>query len=207
MACYKCHQLGYWVALCHGDPRASRSSTKPSLLMVQQDWSHQLQPAHLSQIIIMGLEPRVQLDVADRSKNFLVDSEATYSVLTSYSRVFSSQTCTIWGARGNTITKRLTWALLHCWDGQIFSHQFLVVFEYPTPLLGRDLSLLSKPCSYCSLDRRCFKILFWGQTNYFYQPPSETTPEWERPFMDVWSKDPQISSSADGKSRPDYIPL
>ena len=43
--------------------------------------------------------------------------------------------------------------------------------------------------------------------NYFYQPPGETTPEWERPFMDVWSKDPQISSSADGKSRHHYIPL
>ena len=36
---------------------------------------------------------------------------------------------------------------------------------------------------------------------------SHQTPEWERPFMDVWSKDPQISSSADGKSRPGYIPL
>ena len=36
---------------------------------------------------------------------------------------------------------------------------------------------------------------------------SKTTPKWERPYMDVWSKNPQISSSADGKSRPDYIPL
>ena len=36
-ACYKCHQLGEWVALCPQDPRASRSSTKPSLTMVLQD--------------------------------------------------------------------------------------------------------------------------------------------------------------------------
>ena len=49
--------------------------------------------------------------------------------------------------------------------------------------------------------------LFWGQTIYFYQPPSETTPKWERPFMDVSSKNPQVSSRADGKSRPHYIPL
>ena len=61
----------------------------------------------------------------------------------------------------------------------------------------RLASLPLKSCSYCSPDRRCFKTLSWGKTNYFYQPPSETTPEWERPFMDVWSKDPQISSSAD----------
>ena len=36
MACYKCHQFGHWVALCPGDPRASRSSAKPSLRMVQE---------------------------------------------------------------------------------------------------------------------------------------------------------------------------
>ena len=36
-ACYKCHQLGHWAALFPQDPRASRSSTKPSLMMVQQD--------------------------------------------------------------------------------------------------------------------------------------------------------------------------
>ena len=100
-------------------------------------------------------------------------------------------------------------SLGHFVDGvdKYFSHQFLVVPECPTPLLGRDLSLPSKSCSYCSPDRRCFKTLSWGQTNYFYQPPSETTPGWERPFMDVWSKDPQISSSTDGKFSSYYIPL
>ena len=98
-----------------------------------------LQPAHLSQITITGPEPRVQLDVAGRSRNFLVDTEATYPVLSSYCRAFSSQTCTILGATGKATTKRFTQALLCCWDGQIFSHQFLVVPECPTPLLGRDM--------------------------------------------------------------------
>ena len=83
MACYKCDQLGHWAALCPGDPRTSRSSAKPSLTIVQQDWSGVLQPTHLSQIIITGLEPRVQQDVAGRSENFLVNTGATYSVLTS----------------------------------------------------------------------------------------------------------------------------
>ena len=36
-ACYKCHQLGHWAILCPQDPRASRSSPKPSFTMVQQD--------------------------------------------------------------------------------------------------------------------------------------------------------------------------
>ena len=139
--------------------RASKSRAKPSLMMIQQDWSSPIQLAHLSQITITGLEPRVKLHVAGRSDNFLFDTGATYSVLTSYSGAFFSQTCTILGATGKTITKRFTQPLLCFWDGKIFSHQFLVVHEYPTPLLGRDLSLPSKSWSYCSSDRRCFKTL------------------------------------------------
>ena len=77
--------------------------------------------------------------MAGRSENFLFDTGTTYSFLTSYPGAFSSQTCTILGATGKTITKRLTQALLFCWDGQIFSHQFLVDPECPTPLLGRDI--------------------------------------------------------------------
>ena len=113
----------------------------------------------LSQITMTGLEPRVQLDKADRSEIFLVDIVATYSVLTSCSIAFSSQTCNIVGATGKTSTKIFTWELLFCWDGQIFSHKFLVVPECPTRLLGRDLSLPSKSCGYCRPDRRCFKTL------------------------------------------------
>ena len=99
-----------------------------------------LQPACLSQITITGLGPTVHLDVAGRPENFLVDTGATYSVLIFYSGAFSSQTCTILGVTGKATTKRFTQALLCCWDGQIFSHQFLEVPEYPTALLGRDIS-------------------------------------------------------------------
>ena len=63
----------------------------------------------------------------------------TQNFLISYSGPFSSQTCTIWGATGRTITKRFTQARLCCWDGQIFPHQFLVVPECPTPLMGGDI--------------------------------------------------------------------
>ena len=63
------------------------------------------QPAFLSQITIMGLEPRVQLDAQGRSENFLFDKGATYFVLTSFSRAFSSQTCTILVATGKQLEK------------------------------------------------------------------------------------------------------
>ena len=107
--------------------------------MVQEDLSGPLQPACLSQITTTGLEPSVQLHVAGRSENFLVDTGATYSVLISYSGDFSSQACTILDATGKATTKIFTIALLCCWDEQIYSHQLLVFPECPTPLLGRDI--------------------------------------------------------------------
>ena len=47
------------------------------------------------------------------------------------------------------------------------SHQFLVVPECPTPLLGRDLFLPLISCNYCRPDRRCFKTLSWGKLTIF----------------------------------------
>ena len=82
-------------------------------------------PASLPvQITITGLEPRVQLDVAGRSENFLVDTGATYSVLTSIFTAFSVQTCTILSATGKTITEIFTQALIYCWGGQVFPTSF-----------------------------------------------------------------------------------
>ena len=71
-----------------------------------------------------------------------------------------------WVLQEKKITKLFIQALLCCCDGQIFSHQFLVIPECPTPLLGRNISLSSKSCSFCSPDRRCFKTLFWGETMF-----------------------------------------
>ena len=64
--------------------------------------------ACLSQVTIKGLERNMQLDVAGRFENFLVDPEANYSVLTSCFRASYPKTCTILGATGKTITKRFT---------------------------------------------------------------------------------------------------
>ena len=107
IACYKCRQLGHWAALCPEDPRASRSSIKPSLTMAQQDWSSPLKPAHQSQITIMGLKPRCNW-IWQLGPRISWLTQATYSVLTSYCGAFSSQTCTILSAIGTTITKRFT---------------------------------------------------------------------------------------------------
>ena len=58
---------------------------------------------------------------------------------------------------------------------------------YPTTRGWLPLPL--KSCSYYNRDRRCFKTLLRGQTNYFYQPPSKTTPKWE---SHLWMSDQKI---------------
>ena len=104
----------------------------------------------------------MQLDVAGRSENFLVDTGATYSVLISYSGAFSFQTCTILGATGKATTKRFTQALLCCWDGQIFSHQFLVVF--PIPFLEETFPCLA---AFAVLIEDALKLSFGGKLTIF----------------------------------------
>ena len=85
-------------------------SLKVKLQAYPHDGSRELKPPTLGSLPVTdnhhGAEPRVQLDVAGRSENFLVDTGATYSVLISYSRAFSSQICTILGATVKVTTKR-----------------------------------------------------------------------------------------------------
>ena len=166
MACHKCHQLRHWAVHCPGDPRASRSSANLSLTMtVWQDWSGPLQPAHLSQIIIMGLEPRVQQDVAGRSKNFLVDTGLPTLSLPPTPEPSPPKLVPFGVLQEKTITKRFTWALLCCLDGQNFPTSFWWSLSVLLPYWEEiNLSLLLKSCSYHSPDRRCFKTLSWGQT-------------------------------------------
>ena len=73
----------------------------------------------------------MQLYLAGRLENFLVDTGATYTVLTSYSETFSSQTCTILGDTGKTIAKKI-----HFVAGmdKLFPRQFLVFIECLIPL-------------------------------------------------------------------------
>ena len=175
MTCYRCHQLGHWAALYPWDPKASRSSTKPSLTMVQCNWSSLLKPTCLSQITITGLEPRLQLDMAGRPENFLVDTGATYSVLTSWSGAFSSQTCTIWGATRKTITKRFTGALLCSWNGQILSTSFLWLLSVLFPYWEEIFPCLRNLAATAVLIEDALKLSFGGKL--FLPATKLTTPE------------------------------
>ena len=86
----------------------------------------------------MGLEPRVQLGVAGRSENFLVDTGGY--LLCADLLLWSLLLPNLYhlGCYRKNNYERSTRALLCCWDGQIFPHQFLVVPDCPPPLLGRN---------------------------------------------------------------------
>ena len=157
-------------------------------MMVQQDWSGELQPAHLSQITIIEPEPRMFAtgcfqEYLGWHRHYLLCDDLWLQRLLSPNLYH-------FGCYRKINYKKidLSTSLLLGWTN-IFPSVSGDLWV-PIPLLGSDLSLPLKSCSYCSPDRRCFKTLSWGKTDYFYQPPSETTPECERPIMDVWSKEP-----------------
>ena len=127
----------------------------------------------------------MKLYLAGRLENFLVDTGAAYTVLISYSETFSSQTCTIWGDTGKTITKKI-----HFVAGmdKYFPISFWCFLSVLLPYREESSPCLRNLAAIAVLIEDALKLSFEGKTNYFYQLPSETTPEWESPFMDVWSK-------------------
>lgn len=106
--------------------------------MAQQGSSSPLHLAPLPDIVLMELEPMIQVNKVGRTKSFLVETGAACSILISYYGPFS-QSCTTLHAPGKAITKCFTLTRLCLWDGLIFTHGFLVVPECSTPLLGRGL--------------------------------------------------------------------
>lgn len=69
----------------------------------------------------------------------LIDTGATHSVLISFSGRLSSRSVAIVGVDGISRRNFFTPALTCQFEGQIFSHEFLIVPRCPAPLLGRDL--------------------------------------------------------------------
>ena len=89
----------------------------------------------------------MQLDVAVMSENFLVDIGATYSVLISYSRAFSSQTCTILSATEKTITKYLPEHFTIAWVGKYFPNSFWWSLSVLLPYWEEICPCLQKPAA------------------------------------------------------------
>ena len=89
-------------------------------------------------VLITTEEPRVLIIVGGQSVDFLLDTGAAYSVLTEAPGPLSSPSISIMGLSGRAKRHNFSYSLSCNWDSVLFSHEFLIVPESPSPLLGRD---------------------------------------------------------------------
>lgn len=79
------------------------------------------------------------ITVAGEPISFLLDTEATYSVLCNFKGPAHRSNISIVGVCGSPYQPLIT-PLLHCTLQQsAFTHQFLILPRCPTPLIGRDI--------------------------------------------------------------------
>ena len=116
---------------------------------------------------ITGLEPRVQQDVAGRSKKFLVDTGAptlSWSPTPEPSPPKSVPFCMPQEKQVlKDSPKHLFVAGMDKYFSTSFSWSLNVLLSY-----REEFSLHLKSCTYCSPDRRGIKTLFLGKTKSLY---------------------------------------
>ena len=74
-----------------------------------------------------------------QSIDFLLDIGATYSVLTEAPGPLSSRSASVMALSGRAKKYYFSYSLSCNWDSVLFSHEFLILPESPSPLLGRDI--------------------------------------------------------------------
>ena len=115
----------------------------------------------------------------------MVDTGATYSVVTSYSGAFPSQTCTILGATEKQLQKD---SLEHFVAGmdKYFSTSLWWSLSVLLPYREEIFPCLQNLAAIAVLIEDALKLSLGGKLTIFISHQvKETTPEWERPLMDV----------------------
>ena len=87
----------------------------------------------------MSSELRVDGVVAEKKTSFIVDTGATFSLLTSYSGPTRDSEITIKGVSGVPLRPKISPPLLCQFGKSILIHSFLIMSQCPVALLGRDL--------------------------------------------------------------------
>ena len=90
-------------------------------------------------VYITNVQPRVIIDVAGRLVEFLIDTCATFSVLTQRIGNLSNHKEYVMGLLGEKQGHTFLELILGNANGQLFLHLFLFVPDCPIPLMGRDL--------------------------------------------------------------------
>ena len=121
----------HWRRDCPQRHRFQGSDSKDN-----QDWRCLGVPTQ-APVLITPEEPRVLITVGGQSIDFLLDTGATYSVLTEAPGPLSSQSTSVMGLSEQAKSYYFSYSLSCNWDSVLFSHKFLIVPESPSPLLGR----------------------------------------------------------------------
>lgn len=84
-------------------------------------------------------EPLVTVKLGNEKLKFLIDTEATYSVLNTYKGELSKQEMPVIGATGKKEVRPFFQPIKCGIGNRVFTHKFLYIPDCPMPLLGRDL--------------------------------------------------------------------
>ena len=155
-ACYYCGKEGCLKWDC---PQASKLTLAPCRVCQEPHWKRDCpkrcqSPGSDSQdnqnwrclwvptqapVLITPEELWVLIIVGGQSIDLLLDTGATYSGFTEAPGPLSSWSTSIMGLSGWAKHYYFSFALSCNWDSVLFSQEFLIVPESPSPLLGRDI--------------------------------------------------------------------
>lgn len=133
--CPFCYKSGHWDRDFLKGRRAPGPERACTMALNWRTPTFQLAPT--KNIIIEEKEPRVTLEVAGRPLTCLLDSRAAFFGLTSY---WGSPLSAALHRGGEKAQGKVLYSTLNrLWGAATSVHQFLVMTESLTPLLGRDI--------------------------------------------------------------------
>ena len=143
LSCARLHVRSIkWPHLRRGRPLRHRPQELDSQGI--RDWKCLGVPIQ-APILITPVEPWGLITVGGQLIDFLLDTGATFSVLTKAPGLLSSWSTTLMGLSGWAKRYYFSHFLSCSWVSVLFSHEVLIKLEFPSPLLRRHILNMVQP--------------------------------------------------------------